>query len=46
MNIALLDDDPRENENLYSLINAYAILRKYDISCEKFTSGKIGRAHV
>lgn len=40
MNIALLDDDPRENENLYSLINAYAILRKYDISCEQFTSGR------
>ncbi len=40
MKIALLDDDPRENENLYSLINEYAIRRKYDIICEKFTSGR------
>lgn len=40
MRIALLDDDPRENENLYGLINAYALRRKYDVVCETFTSGK------
>lgn len=40
MRIALLDDDPRENENLCALIDAYAARRRYDIVCEKFTSGK------
>lgn len=40
MRIALLDDDPRENENLSALIDAYAAQRNYDIVCEKFTSGR------
>ena len=39
MRIALLDDEPKENENLYALINSYAIQRGYDIKCETFTSG-------
>ena len=40
MRIALLDDEQKENENLYALINAYAMQRGYDIKCETFTSGK------
>lgn len=40
MRIALLDDEPKENENLYALIHTYAIQRGYDIKCETFTSGK------
>lgn len=40
MRIALLDDDPRENENLSALIRDYAGRRNYDISCETFTSGR------
>ena len=38
--IALLDDDPKENENLRTLIDAYAAAHNYDIRCETFTSGK------
>ena len=40
MRIALLDDDPKENDNLCALIDAYAARRNYDIICEKFTSGR------
>ncbi len=40
MKIALLDDETRENENLYSLIKSYALRHNYEISCEKFTSGR------
>ena len=40
MRIALLDDEPKENENLYALIHTYAMQRGYDIKCETFTSGK------
>lgn len=40
MRIALLDDEQKENDRLCALIDAYAAQRKYDIICEKFTSGK------
>ncbi|MBQ6165437.1 MAG: response regulator transcription factor [Clostridia bacterium] len=40
MRIALLDDESKENDNLCALIDAYAVQRKYDIVCEKFTSGR------
>ncbi len=40
MNIALLDDEPHENENLRTLIEAYAVERNYDIHCETFTDGR------
>lgn len=40
MNIALLDDEPKENEKLCALIDAYAAGRGYEIKCETFTSGK------
>ena len=43
MRIALLDDDPRENENLSALIGDFAARRNYDISCETFTSGRESR---
>ena len=40
MRIALKKKKKKENENLYALINAYAMQRGYDIKCETFTSGK------
>lgn len=40
MRIALLDDDPKENERLKGLIESYAIRQGYNVVCEKFTSGK------
>lgn len=40
MNIALLDDDSRENDNLSSLIEQYALEKNCEIRCTKFTSGK------
>ena len=40
MNIALCDDEGFENDNLYSIINEYAVKKDYDIRCTKFTSPK------
>ncbi|MBQ5968847.1 MAG: response regulator transcription factor [Clostridia bacterium] len=40
MNIALLDDEAYENENLCAMIKAYAIKRNFDIHCETFTDGR------
>jgi DNA-binding LytR/AlgR family response regulator len=40
MNIALLDDEAHENENLRALITAYAVERNYDIHCDTFTDGR------
>lgn len=40
MNIALLDDESFENENLYKLITEYAFEKDYDICCKAFTSGR------
>lgn len=39
MLIALCDDESFENDNLYKLINDYAIRYDHDIHCEVFTSG-------
>ena len=41
MNIALLDDEAHENENLRAMIEAYAAKRNYDIHCEAFTDGRV-----
>ena len=40
MNIALLDDETHENENLRTMIETYAAKRNYDIHCETFTDGR------
>ena len=40
MNIALLDDEMHENENLRAMIKVYAFERNYDIHCETFTDGR------
>ena len=40
MNIALLDDEAHENENLRTMIETYAAKRNYDIHCETFTDGR------
>ena len=40
MNIALLDDEMHENENLRAMIKVYAFERNYDIHCEAFTDGR------
>ena len=40
MNIALLDDEAHENENLRGMIETYAAKRNYLIHCESFSDGR------
>lgn len=40
MRVALLDDEPRENENLRTMVERYAAQHDYDIHCETFTDGR------
>ena len=40
MNIALLDDEAHENQNLRAMIETYAAKRNYNIRCEAFTDGR------